>query len=64
MDNNEQSDAFMHELDNLISRFQSEFDLNIYTLAGILEAKKTELFIEVDVDFEEDMDINDEDIYE
>lgn len=60
MNTNKQTDALVNELDNLIRRFRSEFDLNIYTITGILDAKKMELHIESDIDFEEDMDLNDE----
>ena len=39
----EQVDAFSMELDNLIARFQNEFDLTIETMVGCLECTKTAL---------------------
>tara|TARA_B100001123_G_scaffold429447_1_gene547969 strand:+ start:1204 stop:1398 length:195 start_codon:yes stop_codon:yes gene_type:complete len=57
MNIDDQSDAFTFELDNLISRFSKEFDLNPFTLAGILEQKKLDLLVGTDVEFEADEDI-------
>ena len=39
----EQVDAFSIELDNLINRFQNEFDLTLETMIGCLEVTKTSL---------------------
>tara|TARA_R110002110_G_scaffold120542_1_gene295792 strand:+ start:199 stop:405 length:207 start_codon:yes stop_codon:yes gene_type:complete len=61
MDYNEQTDALVMELDNLISRFGDEFDINNYTMIGVLEAKKMELLLDNDVEFLGDPDLLDED---
>jgi len=39
----EQVDAFSMELDNLIERYQQEFDLTVETMVGCLECTKTAL---------------------
>ena len=57
MDIDEQADAFTFELDNLVSRFSKEFDLNPFTLAGILEQKKLDLLVGTEIEFEVDEDI-------
>ena len=62
MNYNEQTDAFDFELDNLIKRFRDEFDVNTYTIAGVLEAKKMDILLEIGVDFTGDTDILDDDI--
>lgn len=36
MDENDQIDAFTHEVSLTIARFQSEFDLHDYTIVGAL----------------------------
>jgi len=59
MNYNEQTDALVFELDNLIKRFQDEFEINTYTVAGILEAKKMDVILDASVDFESDMDADD-----
>jgi aspartokinase-like uncharacterized kinase len=56
MDINEQTDAFTMALDNLVTRFTREFDINLYTVAGVLEEKKIELLTGKDVYFEPDVD--------
>ena len=40
MNNNDQMDSFMFDLDNLIRRYQQEFDLNDQTIVGALEFAK------------------------
>ena len=40
---NEQTDALSIELGSLITRYLKEFDLNIQTIAGVLEEKKFDL---------------------
>lgn len=57
MNINEQTDALTIALDNLIEQFQREFDLNLQTIAGVLEDKKLELLTGKDIYFE----IDDED---
>jgi hypothetical protein len=39
----EQVDAFSIDLDNLITRYQNEFDLTLETMIGCLEVTKTTL---------------------
>ena len=58
---NEQTDAFTMALDNLVDRFTREFDLNLYTVAGVLEEKKIELLTGKDVFFSPDEEIDYED---
>ena len=42
-----QADALYIELSNIINRFVEEFDLNPYTIVGVLDAKKTDILIGV-----------------
>jgi hypothetical protein len=58
MDFDEQTDAFTFELDNLVERYVREFDINIYTVLGVLEAKQHELFSRGTIEFTEDDDDN------
>ena len=53
----EQTDALTMALDNMVEQFQREFDLNLQTIAGVLEDKKLELLTGKDIYFE----IDDED---
>lgn len=57
MNINEQTDALTIALDNLVDKFQREFDLNLQTIAGVLEDKKLDLLTGKDIMFE----IDDED---
>lgn len=57
MNINEQTDALTIALDNMIDKFQREFDLNLQTIVGVLEDKKLELLTGKDILFE----IEDED---
>jgi hypothetical protein len=41
-----QADALYIELSNTINRFAEEFDLNPYTIVGVLEAKKTDILMD------------------
>lgn len=43
MEYHEQVDAFSIELENLINRFQDEFDLTLETMVGCLECTKAVL---------------------
>ena len=56
MDFNEQTDAFTFELDNLVDRYINDFDINIYTILGVLEAKQQELISRGTINFEIDPD--------
>jgi hypothetical protein len=54
MNINEQTDALTMALDNLVDKFQREFDLNLQTIAGVLEDKKLDLLTGKDIIFEMD----------
>lgn len=43
MNFDEQTDAFTFELDSLVDRYIREFDINLYTIVGVLEGKQWEL---------------------
>ena len=57
-DFDEQTDAFRFELDDLIVRYLSEFDINTFTIMGALQEK----IIEISQwgNFETEMPIDDE----
>lgn len=59
MKQTEQIDAFSTELDNMISRYTAEFDLDMHTIIGVLESKKVDLLLYT-VDFEADADLGDD----
>jgi hypothetical protein len=65
MDNNDQTDALQFELNNLVAKFQQEFDLNAQTIIGCLEVTKLDLVTDFGVEFipddelEDDSDSND-----
>ena len=62
MNRYEQIDAFYGDLGKLIDRYKAEFDIDIYTIVGVLEDKKMDLLIgEETVEFEADEDILDVD---
>ena len=61
MDFYEQTDAFTFELDNLVDRYLRDFDINTYTVIGVMEAKQVELMTQGDVTFTDDTDDNDDD---
>lgn len=42
----EQADALYIELSTTINRFIEEFDLNPYTIVGVLDAKKTDILMD------------------
>lgn len=57
MNINEQTDAFLFELQNVVNRFRAEYDLNHATIVGTLEIVKMDYLIEGDdVEFIADMD--------
>lgn len=64
MDNNSQTDSFMFDLDNLIRRYQQEFDLNDQTIVGALEFAKLTVLTDADILFspEDVLDPDDDDI--
>lgn len=45
MTQNTQQDQFYLELNNLIDRFRSEYDLTVASAVGVLEVVKMELFM-------------------
>ncbi len=62
MNINEQTDAFLFELQNVVNRFRAEYDLNHATIIGTLEIVKMDYLIEGDeVEFIDDMDDSDND---
>ena len=66
MDNNSQTDSFMFDLDNLIRRYQQEFDLNDQTIVGALEFAKLTVLTDAEilftVDEEDVLDPDDDDL--
>lgn len=63
MDNNEQTDAFLYEIQGVVNRFRTEFDLNHATIIGCLEMVKLDYLVEPtdEVMFEADDDLLEED---
>jgi len=60
MTNNDQTDSFMFDLDNLIRRYQQEFDLNDQTIVGALEFAKLTVLTDAEILFTaDDMDVLD-----
>ena len=51
MNNNDQTDSFMFDLDNLIRRYQQEFDLNDQTIVGALEFAKLTVLTDAEILF-------------
>ena len=63
MTNNDQTDSFMFDLDNLIRRYQQEFDLNDQTIVGALEFAKLTVLTDAEIIFSmEDIDEDDDDL--
>ena len=54
MTNNDQTDSFMFDLDNLIRRYQQEFDLNDQTIVGALEFAKLTVLTDAEILFKVD----------
>ena len=62
MDHNNQTDSFMFDLDNLIRRYQQEFDLNDQTIVGALEFAKLTVLTDAEILFTmDDQDVLDPD---
>jgi len=62
MNPNDQTDSFMFDLDNLIRRYQQEFDLNDQTIVGALEFAKLTVLTDASILFSpEDIDDLDDD---
>ena len=51
MTNNDQTDSFMFDLDNLIRRYQQEFDLNDQTIVGAVEFAKLTVLTDAEILF-------------
>ena len=61
MDRYEQIDAFYNDISNLINRYKAEFDIDIYTIVGVLEDKKISMMLGDElVDFSSDDDLLEE----
>jgi hypothetical protein len=60
MDNNDQTDALQFELNNLVAKFQQEFDLNSQTIIGCLEVTKLDLITDFGIEFIADEEIEDD----
>lgn len=62
MNRYEQIDAFYNDLTALVKRYNAEFDIDMYTIVGVLEDKKMNLLLgEEAVEFSADEDILDGD---
>lgn len=63
-DLDEQTDAFRFDLDDLVGRYLSEFDLNTFVIMGALQEKIIELAtagnFECDIDLGDDLEGIDE----
>lgn len=62
MDINDQTDAFLFEIQNVVNRFRAEYDLNHATIVGVLEVVKLDYltFSETTIEFEAEEDENDD----
>ena len=60
MDINEQTDAFLFELQNVVNRFRAEYDLNHATIIGTLEILKIDYLTEATVSFDCDIDLEED----
>ena len=60
MNNNDQTDALQFELNNLVAKFQQEFDLNSQTIIGCLEVTKLDLITDFGIEFIADEEIEDD----
>jgi len=68
MNHDDQTDVLQFELNNLLVKFQQEFDLNSQTIIGCLEIAKLDLITDFGVEFipeeepkvEDGLDDNDE----
>jgi hypothetical protein len=57
----DQIDLFNNDLQNLIYRYKSEYDLHDETLIGCIEASKLAIIDSFTIDFEGDIDLEDDD---
>ena len=56
----DQIDLFNNDLQNLIYRYKSEYDLHDETLIGCIEAAKLAVMDSFTIDFEGDIDLEDD----
>jgi len=62
MNINEQTDAFLFEMQAVVSKFKQEFDLNHATIIGCMEMVKIDYLTEPTIEFQpEDDEENDTD---
>ncbi|MBT7438096.1 MAG: hypothetical protein HN786_05685 [Cellvibrionales bacterium] len=59
-DYDEETDSFRMDLDNLVYRYIDEYNLNTITMIGALQEKIEELCGEGNVEFESDIDLDEE----
>lgn len=59
-DYDEETDSFRMDLDNLVYRYIDEYNINTITMIGALQEKIEELCREGNVEFESDIDLEDE----
>ena len=59
-DYDEETDSFRMDLDNLVYRYIDEYNINTITMIGALQEKIEELCREGDVEFESEIDFDDE----
>lgn len=59
-DYDEETDSFRMDLDNLVYRYIDEYNLNTITMIGALQEKIEELCNEGNVEFESDIDLDDD----
>lgn len=57
----DQIDLFNNDLQNLIYRYKSEYDLHDETLIGCIEASKLAVMDSLTIDFGSEIDLDDED---
>lgn len=56
----DQIDLFNNDLQNLIYRYKSEYDLHDETLIGCIEASKLSIIDSFTIEFESDIDLDNE----
>tara|TARA_R100001198_G_C5229173_1_gene208899 strand:- start:1330 stop:1536 length:207 start_codon:yes stop_codon:yes gene_type:complete len=56
----DQIDLFNNDLQNLIYRYKSEYDLHDETLIGCIEASKLAVMDSLTIDFGSEIDLDDE----
>ena len=58
MEHNQQIDAFANDINSMVARYLSEFDLPIESIIGTLEFLKNDLLNGASVEFDCDFDID------